>query len=78
MIMDMGNSPPLSGYESIEHPVLISIGDKDAMVTLEETIAVYRRLKNANLIVLPNTEHSIEKINFDRINKEIDVFLGIH
>jgi len=58
MMIGLGNDNPLqlTDYAAIEQPVMISIGDKDAMVTLEETIEVYRRLKHANFMVLPDTQ----------------------
>lgn len=68
------NTLQLSDFETIEHQTLISIGDKDSMVTLEETIAVYRKLKNANFLVLPNTQHPIEKVDLNRISTEIRNF----
>ena len=76
MIIVMGNNNPLSlnDYKTISQPVLIGIGDKDAMVTLEETIEVYRNLPHANFIVLPSTQHPIEKVNVDRLTREIELF----
>lgn len=70
------NTLALEDYSTIEHPITISIGDKDTMVTLEETIAVYRQLKNARLIVLPDTQHPIEKINLNRLTNEILEFMS--
>jgi esterase/lipase len=76
MMIALGNNNTLhlSDYETIEHQALISIGDKDTMVTLEETVAVYRQLKNADFIVLPNTQHPIEKVEVERLSKEIQLF----
>jgi esterase/lipase len=76
MMLEMSENNPLKSadYSSIEHKVLIGIGDKDSMVTLEETIEVYRELKNSNLIVLPETQHPIEKVNTERLAYEIRSF----
>ena len=76
MMTELGHNNPLqlSDYEQIEQPVLIGIGDKDTMVTLEETIDVYRKLKNANFIVLPNTQHPIEKVDVERLAREVELF----
>ncbi|MGZ4055265.1 MAG: alpha/beta fold hydrolase [Bacteroidia bacterium] len=78
MMIDLGKNNPLnlSDYAAIEQPVLVGVGDKDAMVTLEETIDVYRKLKNANLIVLPDTQHPIEKVNVKRLSNEINLFFN--
>lgn len=76
MMKTMGDKNPLhlNDISEIEHPVQIGIGDKDTMVTLEETIDVYRQLKNASFIVLPNTHHPIEKVDADRLANEIRNF----
>jgi len=74
--MGTGNPLQLSDYESIEQHALISIGDKDTMVTLEETIDVYRHLKNASLLVLPDTQHPIEKVNMERLANELIYFFN--
>jgi pimeloyl-ACP methyl ester carboxylesterase len=42
---------------------LIMLGDRDKMVTLQETESVYRSLPNAQMAVLPGTPHPIEQVN---------------
>lgn len=73
MMLKLGeqNTLSLTDYSSIEQPVMITIGDKDSMVTLEETIAVYRQLKNAQFMVFPNTQHPIERVDVNRLSAEI-------
>ena len=73
MMTALGNKNVLTtaDYNGIGHPVLVGIGDKDTMVTLEETIDVYRSLKNAGLLVLPDTQHPIEKVDQARLADEI-------
>lgn len=73
MMINLGNSPalPLTALTEIQQPVLISVGDKDNMVTLEETIAAYRSIKSAQLLVLPQTPHPFEKVDAERIAEEI-------
>jgi len=65
MLHAMGNSNPLqpSDYKTIETPILLMLGDRDKMVSLEETVAVYKSLSKAQLAILPNTGHPIEKVN---------------
>jgi pimeloyl-ACP methyl ester carboxylesterase len=77
MLIEMGNDNPLKpeDYENIQHPVLLMLGDRDKMVTLDETLEVYKNLPNAQLAVLPNTPHPIEMINTGRLAREIKVFL---
>ncbi len=76
MMTSLGNNNILkdADFSSIEHKVQIGIGDKDTMVTLEETVNVYRQLKNASFIVLPNTQHPIEKVDLKRLSNEIKLF----
>ena len=62
MLQQMGESPPLKpeDYELIHTRVLLMLGDRDKMVSLDETVYAYHRLREAQLAVLPNTPHSIE------------------
>lgn len=76
MMLAMGKENPLktTDYNSIGQPVMISIGDRDKMVSLEETAAVYRQLKNGQLLVLPNTPHPLEQVSVERLSSEIKLF----
>jgi pimeloyl-ACP methyl ester carboxylesterase len=76
MMIGLGDHTPLTDavLEQLELPVLVGIGDKDNMVTLEETIQVYRKLKNANLLVLPKTQHPIEKVNLEKLADAISSY----
>lgn len=49
--------------KTIKNKTLVGLGDKDQMVTLEETVGVYKTLPNANMYMLPNTKHPIEQLN---------------
>ena len=42
--------------EKIDQPVLLISGDRDAM-TLEHTLKIFHALPNAELCVLPGTDH---------------------
>jgi pimeloyl-ACP methyl ester carboxylesterase len=77
MLFEMGNDNPLKpgDYNSIHHPALLMLGDRDKMVTLDETLEVYKSLPNAQLAVLPNTSHPIELLNTDRLVYELKAFL---
>jgi pimeloyl-ACP methyl ester carboxylesterase len=65
MLTAMGNDNPLKpgDYEEIKTPSLLLLGDRDKMVTPEETIATYKLLPDAQLAVLPGTPHPIEQVN---------------
>ncbi|MBL7884689.1 MAG: alpha/beta hydrolase [Bacteroidia bacterium] len=78
MMIALGNKNELSidDYKTIEKSILIGIGDSDTMVTLEETIEVYRSIPKANFMVMPNTPHPIEKIDQLRLCQEIKRFFN--
>ncbi len=65
MMLDLGNNPLFTTeeFQQIKCAVQVAVGDRDAMVSIEETINVYKRLPNAYLQVMPNTKHPIEKVN---------------
>jgi len=64
---------PLSAaeFEKIDCPVRLAVGDRDAMVSLEETAHVYTSLSNASLLVMPETPHLLEKVNQHYLAEEI-------
>ena len=77
MLQQMGKQNPLqlNEYASIQTPSLIMLGDKDKMVSREETIAVYEQLPNAQLAVLPGTPHPIEQVDKDLLAYHIRRFI---
>jgi len=60
---------------SISSQCLLMLGDRDKMVTLEETVNVYKRLQNASLAVLPCTGHPLEKADVSLLDFLIRRFL---
>lgn len=78
MLVEMGNHPPLTegDFREIHHPVKIMLGDRDQMVSLEETIATYRALPQPQLAILANTPHPIEKVNTEKLKAEILEFFS--
>ena len=78
MILGMGRDNPLKtdDYADIAKPVLLMLGDRDKMVSFDETLAVYKMLPNAQLAVLPNIAHPIESVDFTRLANEIVFFLA--
>ena len=63
MMISLGKNPLLkNNLSDINIPVQIMVGDKDTMVTLEESMKVYRSLPNAKLAVLPDTKHPMDKV----------------
>ncbi len=76
MMINLGSKRMLSesDFSLIENEVTLSVGDRDNMVSIEETVDAYRKLKNGKLLILPDTQHPIEKINPVRISNEIKLF----
>ena len=77
MLLQMGKDNPLKpqDYDSIQLPVKLMLGDRDKMVTLDETLQVYQALSNARLCIFPDTAHPIEAVDTDRLAYEIRDFL---
>jgi len=65
------NALALNDYTTIENKILIGIADKDTMVSLAETTAVCKQLKNGAMYMLPNTKHPIESVNVGLLGKII-------
>ena len=61
--------------KKIDIPVLLGIGDKDQMVSLDETVNVYKILKNASMFMLPKTKHPIETVNINLLSQIISDFI---
>ncbi|MCB0700691.1 MAG: alpha/beta hydrolase [Chitinophagales bacterium] len=78
MLNAMGQDNPLKleDYSNIETPSLILLGDRDKMITLEETLNVYKTLPNAQMGMLPNTHHPIEQANIPHLLFHIRQFFG--
>ena len=76
MMLSLGNKNALSlnDFTFIENKVLIGLADKDNMVSLEETTAVYKQLKNGAMYMLPNTKHPIETVNVKLLSQVIKEF----
>ena len=58
----------------ISQRVRIGVGDRDAMVTLEESAAAYRSLPQGELEVLPGTPHPLERISPARLARYVTEF----
>lgn len=76
MMIGLGKNNRLKDedFTLIENEVMVSVGDRDTMVSIEETVDVFRKLKNGKLLILPDTPHPIEKIPADRLTYELKNF----
>jgi pimeloyl-ACP methyl ester carboxylesterase len=76
MMMEMGKQPPLTPGElsQIKNPVIVSVGDRDKMVSMQETMEASSRIPNAHFLVLRDTLHPIEQTSPERLSKELFSF----
>jgi pimeloyl-ACP methyl ester carboxylesterase len=76
MMLSLGENPVLKSdvLKSIPHRVRIGVGDRDTMVSFEESRDVFRTLPNAEFEVLPNTPHPFEKVSAERLVASIKNF----
>lgn len=76
-MLEIAKSTPLSDYalSKIDIPVLLTRGDKDNMVTPEETPAIVSKIKNSEYYEFENTVHPIEKIDLELLTSKIKEFL---
>lgn len=79
MMLNLGKNPAIkeSDYDEIKVPVLISVGDKDVMVSIEESVFAFRKIPNSLFYVMPNTIHPIEKVDVDQVAHQIKNFIKI-
>lgn len=79
MMLNLGKNPAIieSDYEVIKVPVLISVGDKDEMVSIEESAFAFRKIPKGLFYVMPNTIHAIEKVDVNQVALQIKNFIKI-
>lgn len=65
MMAGLGKKPDLrhEDFIAIRQPVQLMAGDRDKMVSIEETLNVYRSLPAAGMVVLPSTNHPLEQVD---------------
>lgn len=63
MMIAIGDAPLLTQerLRSVEHTVLLMVGDRDTTVSVEETARVARSMPHGSLAVLPRTPHPVER-----------------
>lgn len=65
LIAELGHQSLLkpADYSQIVSPCMVMMGDRDGMVSFQESIEVYNALPLAQFTVLPDTAHPLEKVN---------------
>jgi pimeloyl-ACP methyl ester carboxylesterase len=59
----------------IRQPVRLMVGERDAVVSIDETRAAARHLAAGECIVLPDTPHPIEQVQVALLSSHMDTFL---
>lgn len=57
---------------NMKNEVLVGVGDRDKMVSIEESSAAFRAMPNSKLLVMPGTPHPIEQVDVNRLKYEIE------
>ncbi len=78
MMLDLGANPALTKADlrSIPHRVLVAVGDRDAMVTVDETIGAARSLPAGECLVLPGTPHPFEQVDTELLAYHVRHFIS--
>jgi pimeloyl-ACP methyl ester carboxylesterase len=72
LLKQLGNKPLLNAENlmSIQAKCLISVGDRDALVSIEESDQTRKMIPNAALAVYPSSAHPFEKAPHDKIKRD--------
>lgn len=76
MMMDLAKGKLLTDedFTKFNQPILFALGDRDTTASLADTLAVFKTVKNSQLLVLPNSPHDFNKLNLDTLSHQIDLF----
>ena len=58
-------------FEKINKKVRIGVGDRDVLVSIEESVNVYRLLQHGELQIFPDTPHPLERISVPSLANSI-------
>ncbi|MDB5251088.1 MAG: alpha/beta hydrolase [Flaviaesturariibacter sp.] len=65
LMLDLGRRPLVTNADlaTLPIPVMLMLGDRDRMVSLDETLAARKALRAGSLAVLPGTPHPLEAVD---------------
>lgn len=77
-LLSLGAAPLLTAeaLAAIPQRVRISVGDRDKLVSIEESLAMFRALPNGEFQVFPNTPHPLDKASPALIAAALATFLN--
>jgi len=78
LMLSLGKNPTLQKLilNQIHNNCIISVGDIDKMVHIEETKQVANELENATFVLHLNTGHPFEKLNYSYLSNELATFFN--
>lgn len=73
MMRTMGENPPLtdSNLPGVQIPVIAMRGEKDVMVSEEETMWAVNLLPNARYVAIPDWQHPIDRIPLEALVEQL-------
>lgn len=76
MLLHLGQTDPFGSgmIEDIPNRVCIGLGDRDNMVSFEESIDVFRRLQQGEFEVLPATPHPLHAVSIPMLVRRLREF----
>jgi len=76
MMNNLSQNIPISenSFKSLENKIMFAIGDRDDTADVLSTINTFRIVRNSQLLIIPNCQHPIEKIDKERLSYEISIF----
>lgn len=77
LMHDLGHTPLLTPERvaTLHQPVRLCVGDRDAMVSIDETEAIAKALPHGQLAVLPGTRHPMEQLDLQQLMFHITTWL---
>jgi pimeloyl-ACP methyl ester carboxylesterase len=80
LMSELGERPGIddSTLARIQQPVRLMVGDRDNVVTIEETVAASRAMSRGGVAVLPGTPHPFEQVRTGLVAALIRDFFDRH
>ena len=75
----LGSTPEIGDvvFARIQQPVRLMVGDRDGVVTVDETRDAARKLTSGELAVLPNTPHPFEQVRLPLLAAHLLEFFDV-
>jgi len=79
LMHDLGDAPVVNStiLARIEQPVRLMVGDKDSLVTVDETRDAAEKIARGQLAVLPDTAHPFERVRESLVAEMLRDFVAL-